>query len=59
MVRLETNLGFSRAVNIGARRAEGERLVLVNDDCVCDPGFVEAITAPIDPAAGVVMVGRR
>ncbi len=28
---------------------------LLNDDCVCDPGFVEAITAPIDPADGVVM----
>ncbi len=55
MVSLETNLGYTRAVNVGARRAEGERLVLLNDDCVCDPGFVEAITAPIDPAAGVVM----
>ena len=29
--------------------------MLLNDDCVCDPGFVERITAPIDPAAGVVM----
>ena len=55
VVSLETNLGYTRAVNIGARRAEGERLVLLNDDCVCDPGFVEAITAPIDPSAGVVM----
>ena len=37
------------------RRADGELVVLLNDDCVCDPGFVERITAPIDPAAGVVM----
>ena len=29
--------------------------MLLNDDCVCDPGFVEAITAALDPVAGVVM----
>lgn len=29
--------------------------MLINDDCVCEPGFVEAIVAPLDPAAGVVM----
>lgn len=54
-VRLERNAGFSRAVNIAARRAAGEALVLVNDDCVCDPGFVAAIRAALDPARGVVM----
>ena len=53
--RLEHNVGYTRAINLGVRRARGERIVLLNDDCVCDPGFVEAITAPIDPAAGVVM----
>ena len=37
----EQNIGFGRAVNLAAQRADGEALVLVNDDCVCDPGFVE------------------
>jgi GT2 family glycosyltransferase len=55
VVRLDRNAGFSRAVNIAARRAAGDALVLLNDDCVCDPGFVEAITEPLDPAGGVVM----
>jgi GT2 family glycosyltransferase len=55
VVRLERNVGFGAAVNRAAERAEGDVLVLVNDDCVCDPGFVEAICAPMDPAAGVVM----
>ncbi len=41
VVALGRNLGYTRAVNIGARRADGERIVLLNDDCVCDPGFVE------------------
>jgi glycosyltransferase involved in cell wall biosynthesis/GT2 family glycosyltransferase len=55
VVALGRNLGYTRAVNIGARRADGDRIVLLNDDCVCDSGFVEAITAPLDPGAGVVM----
>jgi GT2 family glycosyltransferase len=56
VIRLESNLGYSRGVNIAAREATGDALVLLNDDCLCDPGYVEAITAPLDPAAGVTMV---
>jgi N-acetylglucosaminyl-diphospho-decaprenol L-rhamnosyltransferase len=55
ILRAESNLGFSRAVNLAAGRAEGEALVLVNDDCTCDPGFVERIAAALDPGTGVVM----
>ena len=51
----ERNLGYTRAINLGVARADGDRVVLLNDDCVCDPGFVEAITAALDPVAGVVM----
>ncbi len=49
------NRGFSEPVNIAARRSAADVIVLVNDDCVCDPGFAEALAAPIDPGAGVVM----
>ena len=56
VVRLPSNAGYSAAVNLGVGRAEGEAIVLVNDDCVCDPGFVERISAPLDPAARVGMV---
>ena len=55
VVRSERNVGFSAAVNLAAGRAEGEALVLVNDDCVCDPGFVQEIAGALDPPAGVVM----
>ena len=54
LLRLDSNRGYSRAVNLAAARAEGEAVVLLNDDCVVDRGFVEAITAPLDPGAGVV-----
>jgi N-acetylglucosaminyl-diphospho-decaprenol L-rhamnosyltransferase len=55
VIHLERNVGYSRAINLAARRAGGESLVLLNDDCVCDPGYVEAIVARLDPAAGVTM----
>src|SRR3954447_9531051 len=49
------NAGFARAVNAAARAATGDVLVLVNDDCVCDPGFAAALAGAIDAAAGVTM----
>ena len=55
VIRLDRNLGYTHAVNLAASRAQGEALVLLNDDCVVDPGYVDAITAALDPAAGVVM----
>ena len=55
VIRLHQNVGYSRAVNLAAREATGNALVLLNDDCVCDPGYVNAIVAALDPAAGVTM----
>ena len=55
VLRPGSNVGYSRGCNLGAEQAEGEALVLVNDDCVCDPDFLERIVEPLDPAAGTVM----
>jgi N-acetylglucosaminyl-diphospho-decaprenol L-rhamnosyltransferase len=55
VLRLESNLGYSRAINQAAARAEGDALVLLNDDSLVDPGYVEQITGTLDPSAGVVM----
>ncbi len=55
LIRLPSNVGYSRAVNLAAQRAEGEALVLLNDDCVVEPGFVESIVEPLDPGSGAVM----
>jgi N-acetylglucosaminyl-diphospho-decaprenol L-rhamnosyltransferase len=55
ILRLPENAGYSRAVNIGVDRAEGEVVVLVNDDCELEPTFLEALTAVVDPHAGVTM----
>jgi N-acetylglucosaminyl-diphospho-decaprenol L-rhamnosyltransferase len=55
VIRMERNVGYTRAINVAASQARGEALVLLNDDCVCDPGYVESIVAPLDRAAGVTM----
>lgn len=62
LVRASENLGFGRAVNLGARDAEGDALVLVNNDVVCEPDFVERICEPLADAevgmvAGVLVQG--
>lgn len=54
-LHLERNEGFARAVNLAASGSNDDALVLVNDDCICEPSFVEKIAAALDPAAGVVM----
>jgi GT2 family glycosyltransferase len=55
VLRNERNLGFGAAVNRAALELEGDALVLVNNDVVCEPGFVERLTAPL-AADGVGMV---
>ena len=55
--RVPENLGFGRAINRGVRRLDDEDvLVLVNNDAVCEEGFVERICAPLehDPGTGMV-----
>ena len=55
ILRLANNHGFSKAVNRAAAVASSEAIVLVNDDCVCEPGFAERLAGGLDPARGVAM----
>jgi GT2 family glycosyltransferase len=54
-ITLDSNAGYSKAVNLAAREASGEALVLLNDDSVCEPEFVEEIVRALDEASGVAM----
>jgi GT2 family glycosyltransferase len=57
LVRLARNLGFGRAVNHAARTLsadDGDALVLVNNDAVCEPRFVEEVCRPLQqPGVGM------
>jgi N-acetylglucosaminyl-diphospho-decaprenol L-rhamnosyltransferase len=55
VLALGENQGYSRAVNRAAAQAQGETLVLLNDDSTVEPGYVERIAGALDPGAGAVM----
>jgi len=48
MIALASNLGFGAAVNRGIIETTAPFVVLVNNDAVCEPGFVAALLAPFD-----------
>jgi GT2 family glycosyltransferase len=55
VLRNERNLGFGAAINRAALELDGDALVLVNNDTVCEPEFVERIVEPLaHPEVGMV-----
>lgn len=56
VVELELNVGFGRAVNLGAQLAHGQYLLLLNPDTVAQPRSVAALVdfARQRPRAGLV-----
>jgi N-acetylglucosaminyl-diphospho-decaprenol L-rhamnosyltransferase len=48
IVELGANLGFPAACNRGVRAGRGEIIVLLNNDVVCRPDFLERLVAPFD-----------
>lgn len=55
VMRSAENLGFGRAVNRAVETVETPLVVLVNNDVVCDPEFVERILEPFsNDAVGLV-----
>ncbi len=55
LIRNERNLGFAAGNNIGLLAATGDVLVLLNQDTVVEPGWLETlVTALEDPTIGMV-----
>lgn len=55
LVKLDENLGFGQAVNRGVELVETPVVVLVNNDVVCEPEFVERMVEPFaDAEVGMV-----
>jgi N-acetylglucosaminyl-diphospho-decaprenol L-rhamnosyltransferase len=54
LIRVPENLGFGRAVNLGAASATGDVLFVVNNDAICSPDFADRMLAPFaDPEVGM------
>jgi hypothetical protein len=50
----ETNRGFPAAVNQGLARATGDVLIILNDDVVVGPGWLDGLVAHLTPETGLV-----
>ena len=62
VVELGENLGFGRAINRGVAAVPGDPLILLNNDAVPEPRFVEALLdglgENVDSVAGVLLQER-
>jgi GT2 family glycosyltransferase len=48
LIRSAINLGFAGGCNLGARHTRSRSLVFVNPDTEVEPGWVEALVAPLE-----------
>ena len=55
VIELPENRGFGKAANAGVAAASSATVVLLNNDTVCTPTFLERLVGALDPAQGVVM----
>lgn len=59
LIGLKTNLFFGEANNIGAEAARGVYLLLLNNDTLVDPGFLEPLVNALETAPKAKAVGAR
>jgi N-acetylglucosaminyl-diphospho-decaprenol L-rhamnosyltransferase len=63
VLTMPRNVGFGAAINKAAEVAGGEGLVVLNDDLVPEPGFIDRLTEPLqartEMAAGVLLQHDR
>ncbi|MGW4593139.1 glycosyltransferase [Amycolatopsis thermoflava] len=59
LVRAPENLGFLRAVNLGAAQARGELLVLLNNDTEVRPGWLDALTEVVRGDESIGLAGAK
>ena len=55
VVSFPDNRGFGKAANAGVEAASSRTVVLLNNDTVCRPTFLQRLVAALDPGEGVVM----
>ncbi len=58
-IRNETNLGFLRSCNRAVEAARGEYIVILNNDIILTPGWLQAMRDVFDSKKNVGMVGAK
>lgn len=60
LLPLETNTGFTGANNEGIKVADGELVVLLNNDCIVEPGWLSSLERRMeDPSVAAVTSSMR
>lgn len=59
VLRLSENIGFLRAVNMGAKHANGDNLLLLNNDATLRAGALTAALRAIESSADIGGVGGK
>jgi GT2 family glycosyltransferase len=59
LIAAETNLGFSKANNLGIRNTSSELVLLLNPDTIVPPGAVDQLVSTLDTRPDVAIVGPR
>lgn len=58
-VRLDQNVGFVRAANAGIEVARGRYVVLLNNDTVVEPGWLDALVDAVERSPDIGVVGAK
>jgi GT2 family glycosyltransferase len=59
VIHNDTNLGFARACNQGARAARGRYVVFLNNDTIPLAGWLDALVAEAEADPAIAVVGSR
>jgi GT2 family glycosyltransferase len=57
LLRQPVNLGFAGGVNAGIEAARGDVFVLLNQDCIAQPGWLTALVQALEENAGFGVAG--
>jgi GT2 family glycosyltransferase len=57
VIRLDRNIGFGRALNLGVAEFPAERLVFLNNDVECEPRLLEALVGASEAEAADTVAG--
>ena len=56
ILRMKKNIGFGPAVNYGIQHSKGDFIVVLNNDTMVSPGWLENLLAPLESDASIGIV---
>jgi len=59
LIRQPVNLGFAGAINAGMQVTRGDILILLNQDCIVQPGWLDTLSDGLLERSGIGIAGCR